>query len=152
MMGKPLGWGILATGWIAELFTQDLITAGLQVAAVGSRSVEKADTFAKRFGIPNAYGSYEALVADPSVDIIYVATPHPLHADSALLALDAGKHVLIEKPFTLNAFQARTVVERSREKGLLVLEAMWTRLLPHMKRIHQIIAAGVIGEVRSVSA
>lgn len=147
-----LGWGILATGWIADLFAQDLLLLELRVAAVGSRSVEKAREFASRFGNPKAFGSYEALVADPDVDIIYVATPHPMHAEAALLALNAGKHVLVEKPFTLNSVQARQIVERAKEKNLVILEAMWTRFLPHMRRIHQIIEEGVLGELRSVSA
>ncbi|MGO4438160.1 Gfo/Idh/MocA family protein [Rhizobium sp. RAF56] len=151
-MGKTNGWGILATGWIAELFTQDLIAAGLKVAAVGSRSEAKATAFAEQFDIAKAHGSYEALVADPDVDIIYVATPHPHHAEAALLALEAGKHVLVEKPFTLNAHEARLIVDMAREKNLVVLEAMWTRFLPHMKRIHEIIGSGTLGELRSLSA
>ncbi|MBO9123709.1 MULTISPECIES: Gfo/Idh/MocA family protein [unclassified Rhizobium] len=151
-MEKTLGWGILATGWIAELFTQDLILSGRKVVAVGSRSKEKATDFAQRFGIANAHGSYQDLVANPEVDIIYVATPHPHHAEAALMALDAGKHVLVEKPFTLNAAEARRIVERAREKNLVVLEAMWTRFLPHMRRIHEIIEAGTLGELRAVSA
>jgi predicted dehydrogenase len=151
-MEKTLRWGILATGWIAELFTQDLMASGLNVTAVGSRSAEKAKTFAERFRISKAYGSYEELVSDPDVDIVYIATPHPHHVSAALLALDAGKHVLIEKPFTLNAREARKIVERAREKNLVVLEAMWTRFLPHMRRVHEIIDAGTLGELRSVSA
>ncbi|TCV98363.1 Gfo/Idh/MocA family protein [Biostraticola tofi] len=151
-MNKSLGWGVLATGWIAELFTRDLIASGLTVTAVGSRSAQKASAFAKRFAIPAAHGSYQQLVADPAVDIVYVATPHPQHIDAALLALEAGKHVLIEKPFTLNAQQAKKIVARAADKNLIVLEAMWTRFLPHMQRIHQIIDAGVLGQLRSVSA
>jgi predicted dehydrogenase len=151
-MEKTLRWGLLATGWIAELFTQDLISSGLDVAAVGSRSLEKAKSFAERFRISKAHGSYEELVSDPDVDIVYIATPHPQHVGAALLALNAGKHVLIEKPFTLNAKEAREIVERAREKDLVVLEAMWTRFLPHMKRVHEIIDAGTLGELRSVSA
>ena len=151
-MEKTLGWGILATGWIAELFTQDLLSSGLTVAAVGSRSVDKANAFAERFGIAKAHGTYEDLVADPDVDIIYVATPHPQHVEAALLALGAGKHVLIEKPFTLNASEARLIVDRARAENLVGLEAMWTRFLPHMQRIHEIIDAGTLGELRSLSA
>src|ERR1700712_995634 len=145
-MEKTLRWGILATGWIAELFTQDLMASGLNVTAVGSRSAEKAKNFAERFRISKAYGTYEELVSDPDVDIVYIATPHPQHVSAALLALDAGKHVLIEKPFTLNAREARKIVERAREKDLVVLEAMWTRFLPHMRRVHEIIDAGTLGE------
>jgi predicted dehydrogenase len=151
-MDKALGWGILATGWIAELFTQDLIASDLKVAAVGSRSAEKARAFADRFNIAKAHGSYEDLVADPDVDIVYIATPHPQHVRAALLALDAGKHVLVEKPFTLNAQEAREITQWAKEKNLVVLEAMWTRFLPHMKRIHEIIAAGTLGDLLSVSA
>lgn len=151
-MDKGLGWGILATGWIAELFTQDLITSNLKVAAVGSRSLEKAQTFADRFGIAKAHASYEDLVADPDVDIVYIATPHPQHVSAALLALDAGKHVLVEKPFTLNAVEALEITRRAAEKNLIVLEAMWTRFLPHMARIHEILAAGTLGDLRSLSA
>jgi predicted dehydrogenase len=132
----------LATGRIAELFTQDLTTSRLHVVAVGSRSLEKARTFADRFAVPTAHGSYEELVADQNVDIVYIATPHPQHVDAAMLALDAGKHVLVEKPFALNADQARRIVQRTRVKNLVVLEAMWTRFLPHMRRIHEIIDAG----------
>jgi predicted dehydrogenase len=147
-----LHWGILATGGIAHAFTSDLRTAGLDVAAVGSRSNESARAFADQYGIPHAHGSYEDLVADPDVDIVYIATPHPGHVDNALLALDHGKHVLVEKPFTLNADQAAAIRDRAAEKGLLAMEAMWTRYLPHMVRIREILAAGTLGEVRMVSA
>jgi predicted dehydrogenase len=151
-MADKLRWGILATGWITELFTQDLLRTGHRVTAVGSRSQASADRFAARFGIPTAHGSYAALAADPGVDIIYVATPHPLHADNAIMALNAGKHVLIEKPFTINAREAQAIVDLAASKGLVALEAMWTRFLPHMLRIREIVASGVLGEVRSVLA
>ncbi len=147
-----LRWGILATGGIAHAFTKDLRTAGLDTRAVGSRHQESADAFAARFDIPHAHGSYEALIEDPDVDIVYIATPHPGHAESALLALDAGKHVLVEKPFTLNAQEAAAVRDRARERGLLAMEAMWTRYLPHMVRIHEIVDAGTLGEIRTVFA
>lgn len=151
-MSRKLGWGILATGWIAELFTQDLLDADLRVAAVGSRSRDKAEDFAARFKIPSAYGSYRDLVSDPDVDVVYIATPHPQHAECATLALEAGKHVLVEKAFTLNAAEARRVVDLARERNLVILEAMWTRFLPHMIRIRQIIASGGLGEIISISA
>ncbi|MXS73927.1 oxidoreductase [Microbacterium sp. CSI-V] len=147
-----LHWGILATGGIAHAFTSDLRTAGLDVAAVGSRSIDSARAFAAQYGIPHAHGSYEELVADPSVDIVYIATPHPAHVENALLALDHGKHVLVEKPFTLNEAEAGRIRDRAAEKGLLAMEAMWTRYLPHMVRIREILAAGTLGEVRVVSA
>ncbi|MCT9820647.1 Gfo/Idh/MocA family oxidoreductase [Microbacterium sp. W1N] len=147
-----LRWGILATGGIAHAFTSDLRTAGRQITAVGSRRPEAAAAFAQQYGIGHAHGSYEDLVADPDVDIIYIATPHPSHAENALLALDAGKHVLVEKPFTLTAAEAQRVADRAAERGLLAMEAMWTRYLPHMVRIREIIATGTLGEVRAVFA
>ncbi len=146
MRDDGLGWGILATGWIAETFTQDLLDAGLRVAAVGSRTEERASAFAERFGIPHAHGSWEALAADPTVDAVYVATPHPFHAEAARIALEHGKHVLVEKPFTLNAAEAAEIVALGAERGLVVLEAMWTRFLPHMLEIHDVIDSGAIGE------
>ena len=151
-MTKTVRWGILATGWIAELFVKDLMLTHHQVTAVGSRSQAKADDFAARFGIPTAHGSYEALVADPDVDIVYIATPHPQHVTAARLALGAGKHILVEKPFTLNAVEAAEIVDLAQSKRLVALEAMWTRFLPHMVRLREVIAAGTIGEVRSVTA
>ncbi len=134
------------------MFTQDLIANGMTVAAVGSRTQESADSFAAAFGIPVAHASYEALAADPGVDAIYVSTPHPFHCENATLVLNSGKHALVEKPFTLNAAEARAVVELAADKGLVVLEAMWTRWLPHMVRIRELIADGALGEVRTVFA
>ncbi len=151
MAGK-VRWGILATGWIADLFVKDLQMFGHTVAAVGSRSQAGANAFAARFGIARAHGSYEALCADPEVDAIYVATPHPMHHANALLALAHGKHLLIEKAITVNAREAQEIADIAAAKGLVVLEAMWTRFLPHMVRIREILASGVLGEIRSVIA
>ena len=134
------------------MFTSDLVANGFTVQAVGSRSQESADAFAAEFDIPHAHADYAALAADPEVDIIYVSTPHPFHAEHATLALNAGKHVLVEKPFTINAEEAEAVIRLAREKNLLVLEAMWTRWLPHMVRIREIIAAGTLGDVRTLIA
>ncbi|GAB3600579.1 Gfo/Idh/MocA family protein [Microbacterium tumbae] len=147
-----LRWGILATGGIAASFASDLRTAGLDLVAVGSRSQESADAFAERFAIPHAHSSYEGLVSDPEVDIIYVSTPHPLHHEGARLALEHGKHVLVEKPFTLNRAEAEDLRALAAEKDLLVMEAMWTRYLPHMVRIRELIAEGALGEIRAVTA
>ena len=144
-----LRWGILATGGIAHMFTKDLRTAGLDIAAVGSRRADAARAFADEFEIPHAHDSYEALVADPDVDIVYVATPHPAHADNAILALEHGKHVLVEKPFTLNAAEAARVRDVAAANGLLAMEAMWTRYLPHMARIRELLAEGALGDVRA---
>lgn len=145
-------WGILGTGFIAGLQTQDLKENGFTVQAVGSRSAESSRSFAEKFGIATAHGSYEDLVADSLVDVVYIATPHPFHHANALLALNAGKHVLVEKAFTMNAGQAQEIVDLAEAKGLVALEAMWTRFLPHMVRIRELIQDGTIGEVRKVVA
>ncbi|MFI8631549.1 Gfo/Idh/MocA family protein [Microbacterium sp. NPDC077663] len=147
-----LRWGILATGGIAHAFTSDLKTAGLTVTAVGSRRLDSAQEFAEKYGIPRAHGSYEELVADPEVDIVYVATPHSHHLAGAALALEHGKHVLIEKPLTLDADQAVVIRDLAADHDLLAMEAMWTRYLPHTVRLREILADGVIGEVRVLSA
>lgn len=147
-----LRWGILATGGIAASFAADLRTEGLDLVAVGSRSQESADAFAARFDIPRAHGSYEALAADPDVDIIYVATPHPMHHADARLALEHGKHALVEKAFTVTRAEAEDLQSLAAERGLLVMEAMWTRYLPHMIRIRELIAEGALGEIRAVTA
>lgn len=149
---RPLRWGILATGGIARLFTKDLLAHGHLVHAVGSRSDHAAQRFAQEHGIPRAHGSYEQLVADPDVDIVYVATPHTLHAENALLALEHGKHVLVEKAFTLNEEQARSVTSEARGRGLVVMEAMWTRFLPHMDHVRGLVTQGRIGAVRHIHA
>jgi predicted dehydrogenase len=145
-------WGILATGGIAHLMTRDLLLHGHAVTAVGSRNAEAAEAFAADHGIARSHGSYDALVADPEVDVVYVATPHHLHAENALAALAAGKHVLIEKPFTINAVEARAVVREAAARRRLVMEGMWTRFLPHMAFVRDVIRSGRLGEVCSVHA
>ena len=145
-------WGILATGGIARAFTRDLLAHGHRVTAVGSRSADSARAFAGEFGIDRAHPSYDDLVSDPEVDVVYVATPHNFHAANALAALEAGKHVLVEKAFTVTAGEARRVVEAAGSRGLLVLEAMWTRFLPHMAFVRSVVGSGRLGEVRSLHA
>jgi predicted dehydrogenase len=147
-----LRWGILATGGIAGAMTSDLLLSGSPVTAVGSRRLDRAEAFAARYGIARAHGSYDQLVADPEVDVVYVATPHPMHAADAELALNAGKHVLVEKSFTVNAAEARRLADLAASKNLVVLEAMWTRWLPHMVRIRELISSGALGEVRTLVA
>ncbi|MDR0432049.1 MAG: Gfo/Idh/MocA family oxidoreductase [Bifidobacteriaceae bacterium] len=147
-----LRWGILATGWIADVVTADLRGNGMTVTAVGSRSAAKAADFAKRHQIPTAYGSYQELVNAPDVDVVYVATPHPYHAEDSILALNAGKHVLVEKPFALNQPEAVQIAQLAQQRGLVVLEAMWTRYLPHMIRVRELLAEGALGEVRALFA
>jgi predicted dehydrogenase len=153
VVDSPVRWGILGTGGIASTFAADLrLTDSGTAIAVGSRSQGSADRFAQQFGIVSRHPSYESLVADPDVDVIYVATPHPMHRDHAILALRAGKHVLVEKPFTMNAAEAREVAAVARENGLFAMEAMWTRFLPHIAVIRGWLAQGVLGDVVTVSA
>jgi predicted dehydrogenase len=153
MQDSTLRWGILGTGLIANTFATDLrLTDSGVVTAVGSRSQGSADEFADAFDITNRHASYGALVVDPDVDVIYVATPHPMHRDNAILALQAGKHVLVEKPFTMNAAEAREIVQVARENGLFAMEAMWTRFLPHIRVIREWLDQGVLGEIVTVTA
>jgi predicted dehydrogenase len=142
-------WGIIGTGGIAHAFAADLeLTDSGTVAAVGSRSLESAQAF----GAGRPQGSYEALVSDPEVDAVYVATPHPFHHANARLALEAGKPVLVEKAFTMNAAEARDLVALARDNGLFLMEAMWTRFLPHIAEIRRMLEAGELGEVVTVLA
>jgi predicted dehydrogenase len=151
-MTEKIRWGILGAGFISDLFVTDLLATDHSVSAVGARSLERGQSFAAKHGIARVHDSYEALVADEHVDIVYVATPHNFHHEHALLALNAGKHVLVEKAFAQNAAQAEEMVAVAAAKNLVILEAMWTRWLPHMVRLREIIAAGTIGEVRTVIA
>jgi len=145
-------WGVIGTGGIARSFVGDCRAAGVAFVAVGSRTQASADAFAAEFGIPRAHGSYADLVADAGVDAVYVATPHVRHAEDALLAIAAGKHVLVEKAFTITADEARRVVDAARRADVAVMEAMWTRFLPQMSMIREVIAEGRIGRVRLVQA
>ncbi len=153
MEGSSLRWGILGTGGIAHAFASDLRLAGSGVvSAVGSRSQASADRFAEEFGIEGRHGSYESLVADPSLDVIYVATPHPMHRDNAILALRAGRPVLVEKPFAMNAAEAAEIVAVAREERLFAMEAMWTRFLPHIAVVRDWLSQGLLGEIVTVIA
>ena len=145
-------WGILGPGGIARAFAKDLqLLDGHEVAAVGSRTLSNAQEFAKSFG-GTAYGSYEELVADPTVDAIYVATPHPSHKDNVISALNAGKPALCEKPFAVNAHEAREMVAAAERNGVALMEAMWARFLPHYAHVREIIASGVLGQILTVQA
>ena len=146
-------WGIAGPGAIAAQFAEGMRSVeGGTVVAVGSRATERAREFASRFGIARHHGSYEDLADDADVDAVYVATPASRHAADALLFLNAGKHVLCEKPFTLNAAQARQVVSAAREQGRFVMEAMWSRFLPSYKALRDVLAEGRIGEPLLVEA
>ncbi len=149
----PLRWGILGTGYIAHGFVAALRGETDQVvAAVGSRARASADAFGDEFEIPTRHVGYEALVADPGIDIVYVASPHSEHLEHALLAIDAGKHVLVEKAFARNAAEAGRILDAARERGVYAQEAMWTRFLPGLDVVRQCLDEGLLGEVTTVFA
>ena len=150
---RPVRFGILATGKIARGFTAALdLVPDAVAAAVGARRLESAQEFATAFGIGTAHGSYAELVADPDVDVVYVASPHALHHEHVLLALEAGKPVLCEKAFTLTEQQATELVDEARARGLFLMEAMWTRCHPLVRRLQQLLGTGELGAVRQVRA
>ena len=145
-------WGILGPGGIAKAFATDLqLLDGHTVAAVGSRTLKNAQEFANTFG-GTAYGSYKELVADPTVDAIYVATPHPAHKDNVIAALNADKPVLCEKPFAVSANEAKEMVAAAQKSNVALMEAMWSRFLPHYSQVREIIASGVLGKILTVQA
>ncbi len=149
----PIRWGILGAGWIAGSFATAVRSATrAPLVAVGSRDRTRAERFATQHGIPTTHVGYRDLVEDPQVDAVYVATPHSEHKEHALLAIAAGKHVLVEKAFTRNAGEAEEVFAAARAAGVFVMEAMWTRFLPHVAALHQVIESGEIGEVVSLHA
>ncbi|MDQ4491967.1 Gfo/Idh/MocA family oxidoreductase [Sinomonas sp. ASV486] len=145
-----LRWGIAGPGWIAERFAESLALHGSQrVTAVGSRSLERARAFAAPRGL-RPHGSYESLAADPDVDIVYVATPHTAHRDVALIALGAGRHVLVEKPIGISAAEAQEIADAARSRGLFAAEALWTAFLPSYDVARQLIRGGHLGELSTV--
>ncbi|WP_049577081.1 Gfo/Idh/MocA family protein [Streptomyces sp. SBT349] len=151
--GRPVRWGILATGSIAGKLAGDLAPLpDAEVTAVGSRSPQSAEAFARRFGIPRAHGSWAALAADPDVDVVYVATPHNAHHAAVRRCLEAGKAVLCEKPFTRSAAQAEELVDLARERGVFLMEAMWMYCNPAIRRMAELVRNGAIGEVTAVHA
>ena len=145
--------GIIGAGWIAEKMAEAL--APLEdycIYAIASRSIGKATEFAGRWNIPKAYGSYEDMVKDNDVDLVYIATPHSHHFPHAMLALNAGKPVLVEKAFTANAAEAEELIETARSKGLFITEAIWTRYMPLSHKIKEIMESGIIGKPRVITA
>ncbi|MFY1688231.1 Gfo/Idh/MocA family protein [Plantactinospora sp. WMMB782] len=151
--GRPIRWGVLGTGWIAGRFVEDLRRLpDAEVVAVGSRTAAAAGRFASRYAIPHAHGSWAGFAADDRVDVVYVATPHASHHAATALCLDAGRPVLCEKPFTLNADQAADLVARARAAGLFLMEAMWMRCVPAIRRLVTLVRDGAIGQPRLVQA
>lgn len=152
-MSDTIRWGILATGAIAHKFADALtVLTDAELVAVGSRAQHTADAFGDEFAIPRRHDSYQALAEDPEVDAIYVSTPHPMHHDHTLLCLNAGKPVLCEKPFALNAREAESMIQCARDRGLFLMEAMWSRYLPAIAQVRQWLADDAIGEVRNLMA
>ena len=157
--GRPIRWGVVATGSIAARVVQDLaLLDDAVLQAVSSRTEASARAFALRFGFASAYSDredvtgYERLFADPAVDVVYIATPHAQHHTVALAALLAGKHVLCEKPLAMNAREATELADLAAERGLFLMEAVWTRFLPSFRRAMKILRSGEIGPVRWLQA
>ena len=145
--------GIIGAGWIAEKMAAALAPLDdYCVYAIASRSIDKAKSFAERWGVEKAYGSYEEMVADKDVDLVYIATPHSHHFPHAMLAVNAGKPVLVEKAFTANAAQAEELIAAARAKGLFITEAIWTRYMPLSHKIREIRESGMIGKPRLLTA
>jgi len=142
-------WGIIGTGKIAKAFSMGLsFLPDAELIAIGSRSIDSANRFGDEFGVLHRHGNYASMVENPDVDVVYIATPHAIHAENILLSLDAGKAVLCEKPFTLNMTQAKTAIDMARRKKLFLMEAMWTRYIPLMVRLRELLADGIIGELK----
>jgi predicted dehydrogenase len=149
----PIRWGILATGGIARSVVEDLqLAPDAEVVAVGSRAQATADAFAQRYGIARAYGDWRSLAADEQVDVVYVATPHSAHHEAATLCLTAGRAVLCEKPITLDRRSAQDLFDTARAAGRFLMEAMWSRCNPTIRRVAELAADGAIGEVTAVHA
>jgi len=145
--------GIIGAGWIADKMAEALSPlSDYCVYAIASRSLEKAVAFAERWNVPKAYGSYEEMLDDKDVDLVYIATPHSHHFPHAMLALEHGRHVLVEKAFTANAREAEILIRTAREKGLFITEAIWTRYMPLSHKVKEIMESGIIGEPRLLTA
>ncbi|GIF24176.1 putative dehydrogenase [Actinoplanes tereljensis] len=153
MTAQKVRWGIVGPGGIAAQFAKDLpLVEGAELAAVGSRSAETAAAFAKRYGFARSHGSYAELAADPEVDVVYIATPHAQHFDAALLCIEAGKAVLVEKPITLDLSAAAQLIQAAHTNNVFLMEAMWMRFNPAIRKIHELVEDGAIGWVSSIHA
>ncbi|WP_312769129.1 Gfo/Idh/MocA family oxidoreductase [Epilithonimonas sp.] len=150
---KKIRWGILGTGTIAHKFASDLkFVENAELVAVGSRSLENAKNFADEFGVPSSFGSYEEFAESDEIDIVYIATPNNLHHPNTLLCLNNGKAVLCEKPFALNENQALEMINLARKKNLFLMDALWTKFLPHYQKMIEIVKGGSLGDIKVVLA
>jgi predicted dehydrogenase len=148
-MNRTIKWGILGTGNIAHKFADGLaVVENSELLAVGSRNMETAREFGKKYNVPHVYSSYDELANDPEVDVIYIATPHNLHYSNTIMCLENGKNVLCEKPFAVNGTQVRKMIAKAKEKNLFLMEAMWSRFIPHILKAKELISNGAIGEVK----
>ncbi|MEJ0081609.1 MAG: Gfo/Idh/MocA family oxidoreductase [Puia sp.] len=148
---ETIRWGILGCGRIAKKFASDLtLVEGAALSAVGARRIDDARAFAKEFPARHVHGSYEDLVSNPDVDVIYIATPHALHHEHTLLCLNHKKAVLCEKAFALNLRQAKEMVAVARDRKVFLMEALWSKFLPQYQKVQELIAAGELGEIKSI--
>ncbi|MBP2365253.1 Gfo/Idh/MocA family protein [Pseudonocardia parietis] len=146
-------WGVIGPGRIADSVVPDFAhVPGAEPVAVASRSAERGEAFARRHGIGRVHTGYRAIIEDPDVDVLYIATPHPQHRAISLAALDAGKAIMVEKAFTVSSVATREIATVARNRGVFAMEAMWTRFFPAIIRLRELVAEGAIGEVRSVQA
>jgi|WetSurMetagenome_2_1015567.scaffolds.fasta_scaffold10567_2 predicted dehydrogenase len=152
-MGRTINWGILSTGRISEKFALDLqLVPNARLAAVGSRDPDRARGFAQKFNAEKAYGSYEELASDKDIDVIYIGTPHISHCENALLCLEKGKGVLCEKPFAMNEKEVLRMIAKARENNVFLMEAMWTRFIPAIRKVLELIKSGAIGDIVHIKA
>jgi predicted dehydrogenase len=150
---NPINWGIIGTGWIAEKMVEGIsVLPDAKIKAIASRKIERAREFALRHRIETPYGTYEEIARDPDIDVIYVATPHPYHCENTLMCLEHGKAVLCEKPFAMNEREVLRMISKAREKNVFLMEALWTRFLPSIKKASELIASGVLGKVRHINS
>jgi len=152
-MSEKIKWGIISTGFIAGKFAEGLeYVEDAELDAVASRTKESADKFGEQYNVPKRYGSYEELAEDPEVDVVYIGTPHSLHLDYSEMCLEAGKHVLCEKPMAINAGEATKMVNTARRNKRFLMEAMWTRYLPFFRKLEHLLDVGAIGELQMIHA
>jgi predicted dehydrogenase len=150
---KSIKWGIIGTGWIAEKFAEGLsVLPDAKLKAVASRTMERAELFAGKYRVDTVYGSYDQIVRDPDIDVVYIATPHPYHCENTLMCLEYGKHVLCEKPFAMNEREVLRMISKAKEKELFLMEAFWTRFLPSIQKAIELIALGELGTVRHIKS
>lgn len=150
---NKIRWGIIGTGKIARKLASDLLLSKNAVLqGVGSRDIAKAKTFSESYHANSFYGSYEQLAKDPLIDVVYVATPHPFHFENTLMCLEHGKHVLCEKPMGMNANEVKAMVDMASSKGLFLMEGIWTRFIPAVEKMAELLNDGVIGEVTFIRA